>query len=206
MDLDYTILNSGSDGNAVRIGELMIDCGIPFSRMRKELLKCKYLFITHKHTDHLNKTTFKKIRAVFPKIIIIANWQVAMEVDVDIICNEGYPVDLELYTLVPFKVEHDVLCYGLYFLCNGYDVLYSTDLASTDTLPDLKFDYIFLESNYRDDLIKQVINERHGRYMPYLNTTTRHLSSNDSLAYYIMHRKSKESKYIELHKSKRFNP
>ena len=37
--LDYNVIASGSKGNAVRIGNIMIDCGITFGRMEEDLYK-----------------------------------------------------------------------------------------------------------------------------------------------------------------------
>ena len=37
--LDYNVIASGSKGNAVRIENIMIDCGITFGRMEEDLYK-----------------------------------------------------------------------------------------------------------------------------------------------------------------------
>ena len=68
--LDYKILSSGSIGNAVRIRNIMIDCGIAFNKMKDELYKCQYLLITHDHKDHVKPEVLKHIAAEFPNIKI----------------------------------------------------------------------------------------------------------------------------------------
>lgn len=62
QELDYRVIASGSKGNAVRIGDVMVDCGISFKDMKDALYECKYLLITHTHSDHVRKATLKKIK------------------------------------------------------------------------------------------------------------------------------------------------
>lgn len=203
-DLDYNVIATGSGGNAVRIENILMDAGIPYSKLKNELNKVKYVVYTHKHTDHFNLTTYLRIRENFPYIQVIGNWEIGSLVKLDHIINAGYPIQVGEYLFNACQVEHDVLTYAYYFKVKGYDVLFATDLANTDSLPNKKFDYIFLESNYDEDVIKQVKNKHYGRYYPYLDSTTRHLSRQQNLAYFYIHKKDTDSELVELHMSKRF--
>ncbi|MGK9479829.1 hypothetical protein QQG13_09200, partial [Melissococcus plutonius] len=61
-ELDYQVIASGSKGNAVRIKNVMVDCGIPFKKMKEALYECNYLLITHIHSDHIRPATLNKIK------------------------------------------------------------------------------------------------------------------------------------------------
>ena len=50
MSVNYKVISTGSKGNAVVVGDMLFDCGIPFSRLKEHLYDVKYLFITHRHT------------------------------------------------------------------------------------------------------------------------------------------------------------
>ena len=206
-ELDYNVLASGSNGNAVRIENIMIDCGIPFKSMKEDLYKCKYLFITHSHSDHLNISTFKKIRKSFPRIKILGNYQVNQKLDiygynVDIVTTEN-EIEFDDITLYPFEVLHNVLTQGVTIKVKDIDVIYVTDSAGNKTWRKGKYDYLFLESNHDDIKLKEVCNNsKHGHFQ--FNNSKRHTSTSESKAFYYMNRRSEKSAWIELHKSERF--
>ena len=127
--LDYRIIGSGSSGNAVRIENIMIDCGLSYASMKDELYKCKVLFITHKHSDHLNLKTFKNILKHHKNIKVISNYEVAEIVKVDKISNTKI-IKTKDWTMRTFYVPHDVVTQGVVInFKNGIDVIYVTDSA-----------------------------------------------------------------------------
>lgn len=202
MSLNYTVIASGSSGNAVQIEDVLVDIGIPFKQLKRYLYDINYIIITHIHTDHLNITTFKKIRQLFPDITIIGNWQVAQKVDIDIIANAGFTVTVDDREFYPFELVHDVVCYGYTWLSQeGENIIYATDTNNLDNAPDEKYDYLFIESNHD---VKKIAQTKPTRgYDPKLSAM-RHLSTFDSKQFYFTHRNSKDSEWIELHKSARF--
>lgn len=58
--MNYSIINSGSDGNAIIVEDiLLLDCGVSFKKIEPYYKKLKLVFISHCHSDHLNKTTVR---------------------------------------------------------------------------------------------------------------------------------------------------
>lgn len=44
----YNVINSGSDGNAIIIEDiLLLDCGVPFSKIKEYIFNLKLIFISH---------------------------------------------------------------------------------------------------------------------------------------------------------------
>lgn len=204
-ELDYRVISSGSKGNAVRIGNVMVDCGVAFKNMKDALYECKYLLITHIHSDHVRVATLKKIKEFFPRIQIIGNYEVHQHFGVDIICNATYPVETKEYTFIPFEGIHDVLCYGYVWNDGENQIIYCTDTSSLDNAPtEKKYDYLFLESNHDRQKLEQIENTQKKYGYDVIAGASRHLSTQDCKAFYYMKRKSKESELIELHKSERF--
>ncbi|WP_028124759.1 MBL fold metallo-hydrolase [Eremococcus coleocola] len=201
--MNYEVIASGSSGNAVRIDNILIDCGIPFKKLKEHLYDVDYLIVTHVHTDHLNKTTFRKVQELFPEIVTIGNYEVAQLVELDIISNNGYPIEIGGYTIEPFQLVHDVLTYGYKWTTKaGERVIYATDTSSLDMVDKAeKFDYLFIESNHSEVKIAQARPTK--GYDP-RKGAKRHLSTRQSQEFYFIHRKSKDSEWIELHKSQRF--
>ena len=201
MSIDYTVIASGSRGNAVLIEDVLVDIGVPFKALKEYLYNVKYIIIKHIHSDHLRLATYKKIKQLFPNIVFIANWEVASKVEIDYLVNAGYPLTVGEYTFAPFELIHDVLCYGYTWEVNDKRIIYATDTHSLKNAPDAKYDYMFLESNYDPNKIKMVKPTR--GYDARLSAL-RHLSTFDSKQFYYTHRRDENSEWIELHKSSRF--
>ena len=74
--IDVKVISTGSKGNAVFLdGQVLIDCGVPFSKLADAgvVEQIKYIFLTHQHKDHLNVTTLKRLLFENPLIRVIYN-------------------------------------------------------------------------------------------------------------------------------------
>lgn len=203
--LNYHVIQSGSSGNAVLIEDVLIDCGVAFSRLKEYLYDVKYLIITHIHSDHLKKSTFNKLRSNFPHIIVIGNWQVSEHVLVDHIINAGFPLELDDYTFNAFECLHDVVTYGFYWKVKDSQIIYATDTANMDNAPKrMQFDYFFLESNHDEEKVELIRNQRSKYKYDAYQSALRHLSKQKSKEFYYLNRRTRDAKHIELHKSQRF--
>lgn len=204
IELDYHIIGTGSSGNAVRIENIMFDCGVPFSHMKEDLYKVDTLLITHSHSDHIKPATLERIRKEFPGITVFGNADVAYQYDVDMVVGSK-PFSLrKRRKIIPFDGVHDVPVTGYIVQMKGLNILYMTDTARVNPPGDLLLDYIFLESNFDERKLRQEAKryKKHG-YDPYLSVT-RHLSTQKCKEFYYTHRRNEESKLIELHQSQRF--
>lgn len=202
--IDYKIVGSGSSGNAVRIEDVMIDCGMSFKKMKPELEKCRYLLLTHTHSDHIKPSIYNQIRKYYPEIVTIGNYEIAQRYNIDLICNSGFPCEIGCYRFVPFECDHDVLAYGYTWNTNGNSIIYCTDTENFDDAPNLKYDYFFIEANYDEHKTDQMRRIHRGNYYAYLSSTSRHASRQQAKAFFYCHRRDKEAELIELHKSERF--
>jgi Cft2 family RNA processing exonuclease len=201
--MNYKIISSSSKGNCVIVNDVMIDCGVPFNKIKNDLYDIKYLLITHIHSDHLNKITLEQIMRKFPTIKIIGNYEVHQTMHTHVIANSGFDVVTEDYIFTPFECEHDVVCFGYTWQFEGLEIIYATDTSTLKNAPVKKYDYFFIESNHDEQKLKDAISEYKGSYSPFLSGK-RHLSTQQAKAFYYLHRRSKESPFIELHKSARF--
>ena len=204
QDLNYAVIASGSDGNAVRIENIMIDCGVPYKNMKEELYKCDTLLITHSHGDHVHRPTYESIRKDFPRIKVYANADVAYQYDVDVIIGTA-PVKLpKRRTVIPMEGKHDVPVSYFYIRISGMWVLYATDTCKVENPKEYQLDYCFLESNYDERKLKEHAKDYKRRGYDPMLANLRHLSTQKCKEFYYVWRKNKDSKLIELHKSKRF--
>lgn len=200
--MNYNVIQSGSRGNAVIIENLLVDIGVPYKGLKEYLYEVEYIFITHRHSDHLNLTTYERIRRDFPRIKIMGNWSVATAVTkpLDKIVTFK-PIKLKGMVITPFEVPHDVVTHGLVLETKTEKAIYVTDSAGTKAWPVDKYDLLFIESNHCEK--KLALAKSRKGYDPKVSSK-RHCSTQEAKAFYYMNRKSKESEWIELHKSERF--
>lgn len=201
--MKYEIISSGSKGNCVVINDVMIDIGVPFGKIKEHLYDIRYLLLTHIHGDHVKPATLKNIKSLFPKIKIIGNYEVHQSHGVDILANAGYEVVTDHYIFKPFECVHDVLTYGYVWQFEDNEIIYATDTSSMENAPKGPYDYLFIESNHCEKKLEMAINQVKGGYNPYLGGK-RHLSTQAAKTFYYVHRKDKDSQFVELHQSHRF--
>lgn len=201
--IEWKIISSGSKGNCVIVNDVMIDCGVPFKRIKEHLYDINYLLLTHIHSDHINSSTLESIRKLFPKITIIGNYQIAQLYDIDIIGNSDFKITLPSFEVTPFECFHDVITQGYTWRVDGENIIYATDISSLENAPHLKFDYLFIESNHDEKKLEMARNKSKYGYNPFTGGK-RHLSTQQCKTFYYLNRRSKESQLIELHKSERF--
>ena len=202
-ELDYNIIGTGSSGNAVRIENIMFDCGVAFSKMKEDLYKVDALLLTHSHSDHIKPATLKRIRKDFPRVKVYGNAHTAYQYDVDKVIGTS-EFKIKKMKVIPFDGVHDVPVTG-YILCmKGMNILYMTDSSHVEIPEGYPLDYVFLESNY-DEVKLKMTAKRYARkgYDPY-DAVLRHLSTQKCKEFYYVNRRNKDSVLVELHQSRRF--
>lgn len=200
-----TIVGSGSSGNCVIVDDIMIDCGVPFSHIKKYMYGIKTLLITHTHSDHINVGTLNKIETLFPSVTVCGNWDVANEHDVDLIANPGYDFYAGGTYFLPFECSHDVPCTG--YVWNTEDhgrVIYATDTRHFKGAPDGLYDLFLIESNHDEVKLRMAQGQIKKYGYDAYGGGMRHASTQLCKAFYYSRRRCKESILIELHKSGRF--
>ena len=203
--MNYEIIGTGSKGNCVIVENIMFDCGVSAKQFNEiDLKKIKYVFLTHIHQDHIKKNNLKKLltKDIFCNKEVFEKFKDVLSEakEVTIVDNRVYRIDK--YNVIGFEVLHDALTHGYSFIGKDISFLYCTDISRANELPDLKYDYIFLEANY--DMNKLLLAcEKSAKTRERAKRNYRHLSKQDSLMYAINHLKE-NGKYIPLHQSSDF--
>lgn len=205
--MEYKVISTGSKGNAVIIGNILMDIGVPYKMLEPYLKDIKYIFITHIHSDHLNMSTFKTIKKKWGHIKIYGNFEVAAMVGIKNL-EKGISTEIAYnigeMNVIPFECKHDVECTGYVFQIGELNIIYATDTYSLENAPSLKYDYLFLESNHDEQIIKKYMNKRSKYGYDVFASAKRHLSTQECKKFYYLNRRNRESILIELHQSSRF--
>lgn len=208
----YKIIASGSSGNSIIVNDIVaLDMGIPFKKIEPYLNDLKLIFISHKHSDHMNLSTLRKINKLRPTIRFCVGGFLYQELvrggidkrNIDVIKhNKVY--DYKILKVSPFILIHDVFNYGLRLFMNGEKLLYATDTAKINHIKATAYDCYLIEANYDEQILEENLKkdlEKHGfSYNSRVKDT--HLSVNQATEF-VFRNAAVNSKYELIHNSKR---
>lgn len=196
---------------------LLVDIGISYKLLETVINDINYVFITHIHGDHLNKSTVKRLAKDKPLITFIVGVHLLEAlIDLDIprhrimIVESGkaYVLNNELKFDV-IDLYHDVSNMGLRMrrYCdkrNRYiKTIYATDTSHLDGISALNYDYYFLEENYCEDKANKIIRlaNRKRQFTHVNNSIHNHMSTQYLDLYMAKNNRNGKGKLIRLHQS-----
>lgn len=189
------ILGTGSTGNAVLIDDkIMIDCGLGVNKLLPYLQNVRHLFITHRHSDHLNISVLKNIAKKVSDSIIRFGLhvnsdcyemierkapEIAEMIETDRLTSHS-EIELKIdgveYKIETYPLYHDVENQGFVITKNGKTLIHATDTSTMKDAPNRQFDVILVEGNYDESKLIEYLksDDRDVRYRAARNL--RHLS------------------------------
>lgn len=205
--MNYEILATGSSGNAVILNDfLLIDCGVPWSRLKDYAGKLQLVLLTHWHGDHLKIGTLERLVRVRPSIrIACCDWledrlkTVRKRVDV---LSPGRMYGYGICTVEPVPLKHDVPnCGWKIIMPNMKKCLYATDTGSMDGVKAKNYDLYLLEANYYEDEIAERIADKQadGKYAYERRVLETHLSC-EQAAEWIRANAGPKSEWVQMHR------
>lgn len=166
--MKYKVINSGSDGNATIIENIiLIDCGVSFKKIENYFKKLKIVLLTHSHKDHLNSSTIKKLAIERPTLrFACCSWLVEELVKIGVkkknidVLKIGTKYDYGIFKVVPIKAYHDVPNCGYRLFINSKKIIYITDTNTLEGISAKGYDLYLIEGNYEESEIKKKIAEK----------------------------------------------
>jgi len=208
--MTYKIINTGSDGNAVIIENILIDCGVSFKKLKDHYKKISVVFLTHIHTDHFNRTTIKKLSQERPTLRFGAcEWLIQDLVNCGVnkknidILEIGKTYNYNLFEIKPIRLYHDVENCGYMIFKENKKGIYITDTNTLDGIEAKDFDLYLVEANYEEEIIDQRIKEKEekGQFAYEYRAKNSHLSKEKTNEWLIANM-GENSQYEYLHVSK----
>ncbi len=208
--MKYEIIQTGSKGNCLIINEnIMLDCGISYSKLKNKLNKIKIIFISHTHKDHLLPTTIKKIAYEKPNIkFLVGKYLVSNLINLGVRKENIITFDLgKWYNIGIFNVKLDYLYHDVPNCCihvefkNKSKIFYATDTNTLDHITAKHYDLYFVEANYDtdEDIDQKIINSKINGDFTYLERVKdTHLSQLQALNW-LDKNKKENSRYVFIH-------
>lgn len=154
----YNVIATGSRGNAIVVeNKFLLDIGVPYSKIKPYLKDISLVFISHCHSDHLNKTTVKKIAYNYPNIKFLVGKELVRELTNYVEFENIITGELDRWYdigLCKFKlnwIAHDVTNYCLHLEYKRMRLLYCTDTNDISHVSAKGYDCYLVESNYLTD-------------------------------------------------------
>jgi len=156
--MDIKVIGTGSDGNSFLFNDgLMVDVGLPFSRLKKivDIESLSTVLLTHIHGDHFNKTSIRKMYVENEKLVFACG-----EYLKDDLLGVGIPLDNihiveagSVYSFCEFKISpviayHDVENFGYRIVLDDHKHLHITDTAHLEGITAINYDTATIECNH----------------------------------------------------------
>lgn len=209
--MNYNIISSGSQGNCLILNKfLVLDLGVPFKQIRPYYKDIKLVFISHGHSDHLNKTCVKMLARERPTVrFCVGKWLVHILLEcgvskqnIDVI-EAPKIYNYGIVRVSPIVLYHDIPNYGLRIFIGDKKAIYIVDTHTVEGIKAKNYNLYLIESNYDNDDLQQRIKEKTeaGQYCYELNVADRHLS-NEQASEWLMQNMGQNSDYVFLHQHK----
>lgn len=207
--MKYEILGTGSTGNCIIYNGIMLDCGLPYKQVKPYLKDIKLIFISHWHSDHLNKSTIKKIAYNHPNIkFLVAFYLVDLLLELGVTKKNILTIDLEKwYDIGLCKVKldalkHDVPNVALEIDMNGKKMIYAVDTNEINHITAKDYDLYMIEANYTDEEeLENRIKQDYDNGLAFSHyERVKHTHLSQQKAYnWLQKNMNKESEFVFLH-------
>lgn len=206
--MQVNVISSGSKGNAVLYGSVLVDCGVSFSKLKPYIQQIQLVLLTHAHSDHLNVRTLQMLQKARPAVRIGTPEYLLSELsglnNIDVY-HIGQLYDYGCFQVSPVKLYHDKPNCGYRIFIEGKKILHCTDTNTLEGITARGYDLYAIEHNYDEEKAQRAIEEARakGRFCHAVGSIKTHLSWQQAREFINANRKG-DSQILELHKSEMF--
>lgn len=212
--MTYEIISTGSKGNAVVLyGEILIDCGVSWKKLRPYAQKLRLVLLTHIHGDHFKPATVRALHRERPGLRwCCCPWMVEPLLEagvskrvIDVVEPGGfgahYSDTLSDFYVHPVFTLHNVPnCAWRIGFKAGETIFYATDCATLDGIRATDCDWYFIEANHKEAELEARLAAKleAGEFAYEAAARENHMSEEQAMAW-LRENMGPESRYVLLH-------
>lgn len=189
--MKFKVLGSSSAGNCFLINDdLMIDAGMPYSKIKDDVKNVKYVLLTHVHGDHFKPATIRKMIVENENLIFICGDWLSEEV-FKIANPENVMVyNFDVLNILDYKIAmieayHDVPNCGYRIMQGSHKHLHITDTFTLDGIEAKNYDSASIECNHEIQRALELIDEAkdNGEFSHLKGALNSHLDVNKTIQF-----------------------
>lgn len=169
------IISSSSSGNAyIYFGDILLDIGVSYSKIKPYVQQIKYILLTHIHGDHLKAKVLQRVLYENPKIKVVCGFFLAKalyEVGINpkniFVLEVDHSYIIGDYVITPVMAVHDVPNFGykIHNTKTGYRIFHISDTSEIDHIEAKGYDLYAIEANYdTDEMLREQIKKEEDEY------------------------------------------
>ena len=184
--MNYNIISTGSKGNAIVLNNIiLLDCGVPFRDLKDVYKDLRLVLLTHRHADHFNKATIRKLAAERPTLrfaccswLLSELYQCGVSIHNIDVLEIGRIYNYITFQISPVKLYHDVENAGWRVFMNSEKAIYMTDTVTLEGITAKNYDLYLVEANYITEELEERIRSKEaaGEYVYEYRVRNVHLS------------------------------
>lgn len=203
----HNVIATGSSGNCVIYhNSIVVDMGVPYSKIEPHIKDLQLVLLTHEHGDHINIGTIKRLSFERPGLrfacgeFLLHKLEGIRNLDV---LEAGKVYDYKHFQVSPIVLYHNVKNYGFRIFKNGTKILHATDTAHMEGITAKGYDLYAIEHNWNEDVVYDLIQQKKelGQFSHYEGAMNSHLSEQQAREF-IFKNRAPHSKVLRLHESK----
>lgn len=217
--MTYNIISTGSKGNAVIInGNILIDCGVAFKKIKPYIKDLRLVLLTHIHSDHFNPATVRALHRERPGLRWgCCEWMIEplINAEVSTRCIDVLQPHIKVYSalyrgLGVVRAEytpHDVPNCAWHIMTKEQEhIFYATDCGTLDGIEAKNYDLYMIEANHTKAEIEALIAEKQaaGAFAYEVRAAQNHLSQEQAIDW-LAENAGPNSRYVFLHQHEEKN-
>ena len=176
--MNTKVIATGSTGNATLIGSILVDIGVPFSRIAPYEDQIEAVLLTHAHVDHIHTPTLKKLMERHPLVVVVGGDHLKGFCEGVHCVKPDHLYDIGIARIMCTPVPHNAPNVAWHITMDGKRIFYCTDAGNLDDVYARDYDFYFVEANYGEEEIQERIRKKTeaGQYVHEYDAMVNHLS------------------------------
>lgn len=182
----------------------MVDCGVPYNHLKKDINYLEMVLLTHKHRDHFNISTISTLHSKGVKFVC-CEW---LEESLNRMGIEPFVVEMNKWydfgsiKVSAFMLYHDIDNCGWRLNIDNQKVFHATDTGTLEGISAKGYRIYAIEANYDEKRIQRTIEIQieNGEFAHGIRSQKTHLS-NQQAEEFVEANATGDYEFIKLHQS-----